>query len=116
NAHAARRWLAAALGEEAVAKHFVAVSANLAAAATFGIPAENVFPMWDWVGGRYSVWSAIGLPVILACGFDVFAEFLAGAEAMDRHFETAPLSANMPVLTALLGLWYADFFDAPAAA
>ena len=84
--------------------------------ADFGIEADAVFPMWDWVGGRYSLWSAIGLSVILACGYDVFAAMLAGAEAMDRHFETAPLDQNLPVILALLGIWYTDFFAAPAVA
>ena len=116
NADAARAWLTARLGEPAVAKHFAAVSTNVEAAKRFGIHPDAVFPMWDWVGGRYSVWSAIGLSVILACGYDVFDQFLAGAEAMDRHFETASLEQNLPVILALLGVWYADFFDAPAVA
>jgi glucose-6-phosphate isomerase len=116
NANAARAWLTKALGDGAVGRHFAAVSTNLAAAAAFGIPAESVFPMWDWVGGRYSVWSAIALPVILARGYDAYAAFLAGGAAMDRHFETAPLAENLPVLLALLGFWYAEFFDAPALA
>lgn len=116
NADAARAWLTARLGEGAVAKHFAAVSTNVEAAQKFGIHADAVFPMWDWVGGRYSVWSAIGLSVILACGYDCFDQLLAGAEAMDRHFETASLGANLPVILALLGVWYADFFDAPAVA
>ncbi len=116
NAHAARTWLTAALGDAAVQHHFAAVSTNLKAAAAFGIPADSVFPMWDWVGGRYSVWSAIGLPVILACGYDTYAALLAGAEQIDRHFETAPLGENLPVILAMLGIWYADFFDAPALA
>ena len=114
NARAAREWIVSALGEAAVAKHFAAVSTNLKSAASFGLAADTVFPMWDWVGGRYSVWSAIGLPVILACGYDVFEQFLAGGEAMDRHFETAPLAENLPVILGLLGIWYIDFFAAPA--
>jgi glucose-6-phosphate isomerase len=96
------------LGEQAIARHFAAVSTNHHATTEFGIPAESVFPMWDWVGGRYSVCSAIGLPVILACGFEIFEQLLAGAHAMDRHFETAPLEKNIPVILALLGIWYAD--------
>jgi len=116
NADAARAWLTARLGEGAVAKHFAAVSTNVEAAQKFGIHADAVFPMWDWVGGRYSIWSAIGLSVILACGYDTFDQLLAGAEAMDRHFETASLGANLPVILALIGVWYTDFFDAPAVA
>ena len=116
NANAARAWLVNALGDAAVRHHFAAVSVNLKAAGAFGIDADVVFPMWDWVGGRYSVWSAIGLPVILACGYEVFEQFLKGAEEVDRHFETAPLSENLPVIMAMLGIWYADFFDAPALA
>jgi glucose-6-phosphate isomerase len=116
NADAARAWLTARLGETAVAKHFAAVSTNVEAAKTFGIHPDAVFPMWDWVGGRYSVWSAIGLSVILACGYEAFDQLLAGAEAMDRHFETASLEQNLPVILALIGVWYADFFDAPAVA
>lgn len=116
NAAIAREWISDALGEQAIARHFVAVSTNHHATTAFGIPAESVFPMWDWVGGRYSVCSAIGLPIILGCGFDVFDALLEGAHAMDRHFETAPFESNMPVILALLGVWYADFFDAPAMA
>lgn len=113
NASDARRWLVNALGEEAaVAKHFLAVSTNLEKAAAFGIPAENVFPMWDWVGGRYSLWSAIGLPVRIAIGNEGFDEFLAGAHAMDVHFAEAPLSRNVPVIMALLGVWYREFWQA----
>ncbi|MGE3333732.1 MAG: glucose-6-phosphate isomerase [Rhodospirillaceae bacterium] len=116
NADAARAWLTARLGETAVAKHFAAVSTNVEAAVRFGLSPDAVFPMWDWVGGRYSVWSAIGLSVILACGYEAFDQLLAGAEAMDRHFETASLEQNLPVILALIGVWYADFFDAPAVA
>ncbi len=116
NADAARAWLTSRLGEAAVAKHFAAVSTNIDAAVKFGIHADAVFPMWDWVGGRYSVWSAIGLPVILVCGYEAFDQFLAGAEAMDRHFETASLEQNLPVILAMIGVWYTDFFDAPALA
>ena len=108
NARIARSWIAAAMGDAAIGQHFVAVSTNLKAAAEFGIGAENVFPMWDWVGGRYSLWSAIGLPVAIVCGFEIFDRLLAGAAAMDRHFETAPLCANAPALLALIGVWNAD--------
>lgn len=112
NARAARRWLAEALGEKAVGKHFLAVSSNADAVRDFGIGDANMLPMWDWVGGRYSVWSAIGLPIMLAYGPDVFDAFLAGAERVDRHFCEAPLGANIPVLMALLGAWYGNVFDA----
>ncbi len=116
NANLARAWIVEKLGKDAVGRHFAAISTNLEAAAGFGIPGSNVFPMWDWVGGRYSVWSAIGLAVMIACGPDVFEQFLAGGEAMDRHFETASLDQNLPVILAMVGIWHADFFDAPAIA
>ncbi len=106
NAHSARKWLADAIGEEAVPNHFAAVSTNIEACAKFGIREDRIFGFWDWVGGRYSVWSAIGLPVALAVGYDNFAKFLAGADAMDRHFLETPLENNLPVLMALLGVWY----------
>ncbi|MGV3573529.1 MAG: glucose-6-phosphate isomerase [Devosia sp.] len=106
NAHSARKWLAGALGEEAVPNHFAAVSTNLPACAKFGIREDRIFGFWDWVGGRYSVWSAIGLPVALAVGYDNFAKFLAGADAMDRHFLETPLEKNLPVIMGLLGVWY----------
>ena len=106
NAHSARKWLADALGEEAVPNHFAAVSTNIAACAKFGIREDRIFGFWDWVGGRYSVWSAIGLPVALAVGYENFAKFLAGADAMDRHFLETPLESNLPVIMGLLGVWY----------
>ena len=108
NARTARSWLVAALGEAAVSNHFVALTANRAEAQEFGI--REVFDFWDWVGGRYSVWSACGLPIALAAGADRFDDFLAGGHAMDRHFVAAPLAANMPVVLALLGVWYGGFF------
>ena len=111
NAHAARAWLVERCGEQAPARHFVAVSTNRAAVTAFGIDAANMFPFWDWVGGRYSVWSAVGLSLALAIGADGFADFLAGAHAMDQHFCTAPLAHNMPVILAMLGVWYRNFFD-----
>ncbi|MEQ8968434.1 MAG: glucose-6-phosphate isomerase [Azospirillaceae bacterium] len=115
NAHTARRWfLDSGAPEAAIARHFVALSTNAAEVAKFGIDTDNMFVFWDWVGGRYSVWSAIGLPVAIAMGMDAFERFLAGGHAMDRHFRDAPLEANMPVILALLGLWYDDFFDAQA--
>jgi len=111
NALSAREWLVSALGsEQAVGRHFVALSTNLQATAQFGIDARNVFEFWDWVGGRYSVWSAVGLSLALAIGMDEFEQMLAGAREMDEHFRSAPLAANMPVVLALLGIWYTNFF------
>ena len=113
NARAARRWLLDALGDDAaVARHFVAASANRAAVVEFGIDPENMFEFQDWVGGRYSLWSAIGLPIAIAVGMTKFRELLAGAHAMDRHFRDAPLHRNMPATLALLGVWYVNFFAA----
>jgi glucose-6-phosphate isomerase len=113
NAQTARDWfLKHAQDEKHVAKHFVALSTNKAAVEAFGIDAANMFAFWDWVGGRYSLWSAIGLPIALSLGFDRFRELLEGAHAMDKHFRTAHFSENMPVLMALLGIWYANFFGA----
>jgi len=113
NAKLARSWLTEGLKDEAaVKKHFAAVTANVEAAAAFGVAPELCFPLWDWVGGRYSVWSTVGLPVAIAIGMDRFEQLLAGARAMDEHFLTAPLEANMPVLLALLGIWYVNFFGA----
>ena len=113
NAAAARAWAVGRLGaESAVARHFVAVSTNARAVAAFGIDPANMFEFWDWVGGRYSLWSAIGLPVALHVGFDRFAELLDGAHAMDRHFAQAPLARNLPVVMALLGVWYNNFLGA----
>ena len=106
NANSAREWIADTLGEEAVPNHFAAVSTNIPACAKFGIREDRIFGFWDWVGGRYSVWSAIGLPIALAVGYDNFAKFLAGADAMDRHFLTTPLEQNLPVIMAMLGVWY----------
>jgi glucose-6-phosphate isomerase len=113
NARSARAWLVARLGSEAaVASHFIAVSTNLPATAAFGIPAERVFEFWDWVGGRYSLWSAIGLPIALFVGMDAFEDMLAGGHEMDEHFRTAELPGNLPAILGLLGVWYADFFGA----
>ena len=112
NAAAARTWLVAAGGEDAVARHVVALSTNIEAARAFGVSADHVFGFWDWVGGRYSLWSAIGLPILLSVGSERFDELLAGAAAVDGHLRSAPLDANVPVLMALLGIWYANFFDA----
>ncbi|MGE0220201.1 glucose-6-phosphate isomerase [Mycolicibacterium sp.] len=112
NATAARRWLTDALGDAAVAKHFVAVSTNARLVDEFGINTDNMFGFWDWVGGRYSVDSAIGLAVMAVIGKERFAEFLAGFHLVDEHFRTAALEANAPVLLGLIGLWYNNFFGA----
>ncbi len=106
NAASARKWLADALGEAAVGDHFVAVSTNIAACKAFGISENRIFGFWDWVGGRYSVWSSIGLPVALAIGYDNFAAFLAGAAEMDTHFRETKLEHNLPVIMALVGIWH----------
>ena len=116
NAATARAWLTGRLGEAAVARHFVALSTNASAVTAFGIDTANMFEFWDWVGGRYSLWSAIGLSIAVAIGFDRFEELLAGAHAMDEHFRTAPVTANMPVVPALLGVWYNNFLGAQATA
>ncbi|MBF6214844.1 glucose-6-phosphate isomerase [Nocardia puris] len=116
NATAARRWLVAALGEDAVAKHFVAVSTNAERVSAFGIDTANRFGFWDWVGGRYSVDSAIGLSVMATVGKERFAEFLAGMHAVDTHFRTAPFEENAPVLLGMLGVWYSNFFGAQSRA
>ena len=113
NAQTARKWFLEAAGDEAaIARHFVAVSTNAEAVEKFGIDTANMFRFWDWVGGRYSLWSVVGLPIALAIGMDKFEEMLDGAHAMDQHFLHAPLAENMPVVMALLGVWYTDFFDA----
>ncbi|MBU3686338.1 MAG: glucose-6-phosphate isomerase [Mycobacterium sp.] len=112
NATAARRWLVGALGEDAVSKHFVAVSTNKKLVEGFGIDSANMFGFWDWVGGRYSVDSAIGLSVMAVIGREAFADFLAGFHIVDTHFATAPLESNAPALLGLIGLWYSDFFGA----
>lgn len=111
NARAAQQWQRAqGVPEEAMAKHWLAVSTNIAAAEAFGITREHIFPMWDWVGGRYSLWSAIGLPIAFALGNDHFEALLDGAHDMDTHFRNAPFEANMPVIMALLGVWYGNYF------
>ena len=113
NARSAREWfLRSANSEAAVAKHFVAVSTSTKEVKAFGIDPANMFEFWDWVGGRYSLWSAIGLPIALAIGMDHFESMLAGAHAMDEHFRSTPLEKNLPVVLGLLGVWYGDFFDA----
>lgn len=113
NTKVARSWFLRNGGNlETIAKHFVAVTANTQSAIDFGIQEENIFPMWDWVGGRYSLWSAIGLPIALAIGMDGFKALLSGANAMDKHFRTAPLEENLPVIQGLLGIWYGNFLGA----
>lgn len=113
NSKLARQWLLdAGVTETDLTRHFVAVTANAAAAHDFGVAEDAVFPMWDWVGGRYSLWSAIGLPIALTLGMDNFHRILAGARAMDEHFRDAPLQDNMPVVMALLGIWYVNFWNA----
>ena len=113
NARSARDWfLASAKSEAVVAKHFVAVSTSTKEVKAFGIDPVNMFGFWDWVGGRYSLWSAIGLPIALAIGMDHFEAMLAGGHAMDEHFRNTPVEKNLPVILGLLGIWYGDFFDA----
>lgn len=113
NAHSARDWFLASGATEAdVAKHFAALSTNAAAVEKFGIDTKNMFEFWDWVGGRYSLWSAIGLSIALSIGFENFADLLAGAHATDNHFKTAEFDQNIPVIMGLLGIWYNNFFEA----
>jgi glucose-6-phosphate isomerase len=116
NAHSARKWIADALGEAAVKDHFAAVSTALDKVAAFDISPEKIFGFWDWVGGRYSVWSAIGLPVIIAIGPENFKKFLAGAHEMDTHFRTAAPEKNLPILMGLIGIWHRDICNFPARA
>ena len=113
NAHSARDWLVNALGDDAaVAHHFVALSTNRDKVSGFGIDPDNMFEFWDWVGGRYSLWSAIGLSIACTIGMDRFEELLCGAHDMDLHFTQAPLNQNIPVIMAMLGIWYSNFFGA----
>ncbi|KZT10408.1 glucose-6-phosphate isomerase [Laetiporus sulphureus 93-53] len=113
NATSAREWFLASAGDKAhVAKHFVALSTNTKAVTEFGIAEANMFQFWDWVGGRYSLWSAIGLSIALVIGYDNFEELLRGAHGMDKHFKTTPLEQNLPVLLAVIGVWYNDFYGA----
>lgn len=116
NAASARDWLVATLGEQAVAQHFAAVSTALDRVADFGIAKDRVFGFWDWVGGRYSIWSAIGLPLMIAIGPDRFRQFLAGAREMDVHFRSAPLNENLPVILGLVGWWHRVAMDCPSRA
>ena len=121
NANTARTWFLSKLGEgssqgEAVAKHFVAVSSNTTAVVDFGIDAQNIFPMWEWVGGRFSLWSAVGLSIALSIGYNNFKSLLAGAHKMDVHFKETPFEKNMPVMLALVGIWYNNFFKSESEA
>jgi glucose-6-phosphate isomerase len=117
NAHSARNWfLGHAKDESAVAKHFVALSTNGKAVSEFGIDTKNMFAFWDWVGGRYSLWSAIGLPIACAVGFDNFEKLLAGAHSMDLHFRNSEFDKNIPVILALIGLWNTNFLGATSEA
>ena len=112
NANTAKAWFLQKAKQEDIAKHFVALSTNADEVSKFGIDTKNMFGFSDWVGGRYSVWSAIGLSVALFIGYDNFHQFLAGAQSMDHHFRTAPLDQNIPVIGGLLSVWYSDFFGA----
>lgn len=117
NAKSAQQWLLQeAKSPAATTKHFVAITTNSAAALQFGIEEKNLFPLWDWVGGRFSLWSTIGLPIALLLGMNGFRQLLAGAHSMDKHFRTAKLSENIPVISALLGFWYREYFDAHSSA
>lgn len=116
NSETIREWFLKSASQEDVAKHFVAVSTNLQKVTEFGINPDNVFPMWDWVGGRFSLWSAVGLSISLAVGFDNYNELLAGANEMDEHFKTANFDENIPVVLALLSVWYNNFFGAESEA
>ncbi len=117
NAHSARDWfLKTAKAEAAIAKHFVALSTNASEVSKFGIDTKNMFEFWDWVGGRYSLWSAIGLSIALYIGMDNFEELLAGAHEMDEHFRTTPFEQNLPVILGLVGIWYNNFFGAQTVA
>src|ERR1051325_5048940 len=110
NARSARKWFLKSANEADVAKHFVALSTNTKAVNEFGIDTANMFEFWDWVGGRYSLWSAIGLSIAIYIGMDNFEELLTGGHEMDQHFRSAPLEQNMPVIMAMLGIWYNNFF------
>lgn len=112
NSETVRKWFLASGSQTDVAKHFVAVSTNIAKVTEFGIAEDNIFPMWDWVGGRFSLWSAVGLSISLSVGFDNFEKLLSGARTMDEHFRTAPFDKNIPVVLALLTVWYNNFYNA----
>jgi glucose-6-phosphate isomerase len=111
NANVARDWIVQTLGAKAIEKHFVAITAHVKKALTYGLLEENILPLWDWVGGRYSLWSTIGLSIAISIGMEHFVQFLQGAEEMDQHFYSAPFEQNMPIILALLGIWYINFFN-----
>lgn len=112
NAETAKKWLLTHMDAEALGKHMIAITSNSEAAREFGITEDKILPMWDWVGGRYSLWSAVGLPIAIRYGFDIFKQLLAGAEAMDQHFSESKMEENMPMILACLGIWYQHFFNA----
>ncbi len=116
NAQTIRAWFLKSAKQEDIAKHFVAVSTNIQKVTDFGIAEDNIFPMWDWVGGRFSLWSSVGLTISLAVGFENFNKLLGGAHEMDRHFKTEPFEKNIPVILALLSIWYNNFFGAESEA
>src|SRR5690606_9937990 len=116
NATTIKKWFLETAKAEDVAKHFIAVSSNISKVTEFGIDENNIFPMWDWVGGRFSLWSAVGLSISLAVGFENFDGLLKGAHDMDEHFKTAPHDKNIPVVLALLSVWYNNFFGAESEA
>ena len=116
NANTILAWMKNKLGPDVVKHHFIAVTAKSEKAIAYGLPKDNIFPLWDWVGGRYSVWSAIGLPLMLMIGNQHFTDFLEGAYEMDQHFKQAEFKQNMPVLMGLLSIWYLNFFGANAQA
>ena len=116
NANTIKAWFLKSASENDVAKHFVAVSTNIEKVKDFGIDSDNIFPMWTWVGGRFSLWSAVGLSISLATGFDNFDKLLAGANAMDNHFKSADFKTNLPVVLALIGIWYTNFFESESEA
>lgn len=114
NANTARQWLLNYTNKEKLERHFLAITENVAKAESWGIVPENILPLWNWVGGRYSLWSAIGLPIVIICGISVFQSLLAGAHAMDEHFKTAELAHNLPVILALMGVWNHNFLHMPS--
>jgi glucose-6-phosphate isomerase len=116
NSNTIRSWFLSKTSEQNIAKHFAAVSTNLEAVAAFGITKENIFPMWDWVGGRFSLWSAVGLSISCGIGYEHFESLLRGAHAMDKHFQQTPLEENIPVVLGLLSVWYNNFFNAESEA
>ncbi len=114
NAKTAKKWLQDKLGKKDISEHFVAVSQNMCAVKKFGILEDHIFPIWDWVGGRYSLWSAIGLSFCIAIGFDNYLKMLKGADSMDKHFRHAPMEENIPILLAMIGVWHRNFLKLPA--